>query len=65
MPKNSGFFFLAQVVLTILCLVSEARTALFGSDKTKQKKETSEKSRGTWNLSRTSSGNLKLFKNLP
>ena len=27
--------------------------------------KTSEKPRGTWNLSRTSSGNLKLFRNLP
>ena len=42
MPESSGYFFLAQVVLTILCAVPEPRTAVFRLIKPKQKKETSE-----------------------
>ena len=39
MPKSSGFFFLAQVVLTILCSVPEPRTAAFRVRKPSKKKK--------------------------
>ena len=42
-PKSSGFFFLAQVVLTILCPVPEPRTAVFRVIKPSKKKETFQK----------------------
>ena len=38
-PKSSGFFFLAQVVLTILCPVPEPRTAVFRVIKPSKKKK--------------------------
>ena len=39
MPKSSGFFFLAQVVITILCPVPGPRTPVFRVIKPSKKKK--------------------------